>query len=103
MLGQPIVDAGEDRGGTVLPDGQPVVGATAADFGLDGVEVADEGHAFLGDRCGSVGKPFGVYSGSAEVENFECPLRLIAFARVGIVGYPEFIGARELDTAPVRP
>ena len=53
MVGQPVVDAGEDRGGALLPDGQSVSGVAAADFDLNGVEVAYEGHAFLGNRRGA--------------------------------------------------
>jgi hypothetical protein len=48
VVGQPIVETGDDRSGAVPPDGQSRHGVTAADLGLDGVEVADEGHAFLG-------------------------------------------------------
>ena len=51
--GKPVVEAGEDRGGAILPDGRSGGGVAAADLGLDGVEIADEGHAFLGDRRGS--------------------------------------------------
>jgi len=53
VVGQPIVDTGEDRGGAILPDGQSGIGVVAADLGLDDVEIADEGHALLGNRCGS--------------------------------------------------
>ena len=53
MVGQPIVEADEDRGGAVLPDSQSGFGVTAADLGLDGVELADEGHALLGNWRGS--------------------------------------------------
>ena len=50
MVDQPVVDAGEDRGGAILPDGQAGGRVAAADPGFDGVEIADEGHAFLGNR-----------------------------------------------------
>lgn len=50
MMGQPVVDAGEDGGGKLLPYGQSGSGVFAADIGLDGIEIADEGHAFLGNR-----------------------------------------------------
>lgn len=50
MVGKPVIDAGEDRGGAVLPNGQSGGGVVATDLGLDGVEIADECHAFLGNR-----------------------------------------------------
>ena len=53
MVGKPVIEAREDRGGAILPDGQSGGGVSAADLGLDGLEVADEGHAFLGNRRGS--------------------------------------------------
>ena len=49
MVRQPVIETGEDRGGAILPDGQSGGGVAAADLGLDGVEIADEGHAFLGN------------------------------------------------------
>lgn len=52
VVDQPVVDAGEDGGGALLPDGQSGGGGAAADPGFDGVEIADEGHALLGNRCG---------------------------------------------------
>lgn len=57
MVVQPVVDtggdAGGDAGGTLLTDGQPRGRVFAADVGLDGMEIADEGHAFLGNRRGT--------------------------------------------------
>ena len=50
MVRQPIVETGEDRGGAILPDGQSSGGILAADIGFNGVEIADEDHAFLGNR-----------------------------------------------------
>lgn len=52
-MDQPVIEARKDRGGAVLTDGQSGDGVTAADLGLDGVEIADERHALLGDRRGS--------------------------------------------------
>src|SRR5690606_7792069 len=49
----PVVDAGEDRGRAVLSCSQSGSGVASADIGLDGIEVADEGQAFLGNRRGS--------------------------------------------------
>lgn len=42
VMGQPVVDAGEERGGVFPPDGQSGSGVAAADFGLDGIEIAEE-------------------------------------------------------------
>jgi hypothetical protein len=53
VVGEPVVDAGEDRDGAILPDRQSGGRVATADLGLDGVEIADEGHAFLGNRRGS--------------------------------------------------
>lgn len=53
MVGQPDVDAGQQRGGAVFSGSQSSVGVAAADLGFDGLEIADEGHAFLGNRRGS--------------------------------------------------
>ena len=53
MVNQPVVDAGEDRGRAVLSCSQSGSGVASADIGLDGIEVADEGQAFLGNRRGS--------------------------------------------------
>lgn len=53
MVRRPVIEAGKDRGGTILPDGQSGCGVSAADLGLDGVEVPDQGHAFPGNRRGS--------------------------------------------------
>jgi hypothetical protein len=50
---QPIVQSGEDGRRTLLTDGKAGRRVFAADVGLDGVVVADEGHAFLGNRCGT--------------------------------------------------
>ena len=52
MVGQPDVDAGQQRGGAVFSGSQSSVGVAAADLGFDGVEIADEGRAFLGNRRG---------------------------------------------------
>ena len=48
-----FVDVVEDRGGAILPDGQLGGGVTASDLSLYGLEIADEGHAILGNRRGS--------------------------------------------------
>jgi hypothetical protein len=46
---QPIINAGEDRIGSLLPDGQSGGGVAAADLGFNGIEITDESHAFLGN------------------------------------------------------
>lgn len=43
MVVQPVVDAGEDEGGTLLPYGESGGRIAATDVGLDGVEIADWG------------------------------------------------------------
>lgn len=53
MMGEPVVDAGKDRGRALLPYGQSDCGIATADFGLDGVEIADEDDTFLGNRRGA--------------------------------------------------
>ena len=53
MVGQPVVDADKDRSGAVLSGSQSRCGIAAADLGLNGVEIADEGHTFFGNRRGS--------------------------------------------------
>jgi hypothetical protein len=52
-VGKSVVDPVEDRGGAILPDGQSGGGVAAADLDLDGVEIADEGHALLSNWRGS--------------------------------------------------
>ncbi len=53
MTGQPVVDATEDRGRSVLPDGQSAGGIAAPDLGLDGMKIADVDQAVFGKRRGS--------------------------------------------------
>ena len=53
MTGQPVVDATEDRGRSVLPDGQSAGGIAAPDLGLDGMKIADLDQAVFGKRRGS--------------------------------------------------
>ena len=54
VVRQPVIETGEDRGGAILPDGQSGGGVAAADLGLDGVEIADEGHASSAIGAGPV-------------------------------------------------
>jgi hypothetical protein len=53
MTGQPVFDAGEDRGRSVLPDGQWAGGVAAPDLCRDGMKIADMNHAVFGRRRGS--------------------------------------------------
>lgn len=52
MVVHRVVDACDDQCGAFLPRRKAGCGVAAADLGLDGVELADEGHAFLGDWRG---------------------------------------------------
>lgn len=53
-MAEPSIYASENRGGAFLPRGEAHCGVVAADVGLDGIKIADEGHAFLCNRRGTV-------------------------------------------------